>query len=244
MALLAQGPDFNESETSKILRFVRTPEGRGLAIVRENFVEAWTIQSKNADMKRLGRWQNADLVTVLDHGRRIALYSETGPTPIITLHQCSSPASSCTVEVPRLSSLFCLPSGSSNCIIGITPSYSIIQIRIPPLSQVQNPSQQLKALDPVSLPTSDTLSIVIPIDPMAWSDGRLARNGREHDTLLSISENGELAFWSSADDNNNLSWVCTGRVKTGKSSYRMARCSSAKKTALGACFYNRKICSR
>ncbi|EJD03819.1 uncharacterized protein FOMMEDRAFT_106015 [Fomitiporia mediterranea MF3/22] len=232
MVLLSQGPDFNESETSKILRFVRTPEGLGFAIIREHFVEAWNLHSKISDMKCLGRWPNADLVTVLDRGRRIALYSEIGEDPTLTVHQCSAPTYTSTVSVERLTSLFCLPSGSSNSIIGITPSYQIIQIRIIPVDQGRNRSFELRSLPPTHLPTSDTLSLVIPVDPMAWSNANAPTNGREHDILLSISDGGELAFWSFADDNGQINWKCTGRVRTGKAGYRLARCSSAKKTAL------------
>ncbi|OCB85636.1 hypothetical protein A7U60_g7286 [Sanghuangporus baumii] len=230
MNLLAQGPDFNESETSKILRFVRTPEGRGFAIVRESFVEAWILHSDIAHMKCLGRWENADLVAILDRGRRIALYSERGQAPTLTVHQSSSPKSSSSVTVPRLISLFCLPSGSSNDIVGITPSFDIIRIGI--VASRDNSSFGLKPLTSTRLPTDDVLSLVIPVDPMAWSSFSAPGSGREHDTLLSISESGELAFWYFTEEDHQTRWRCTGRVRTGKSGYRLARCSSAKKTAL------------
>lgn len=89
-------------------------------------------------------------------------------------------------------------------------------------------------------------------------------NGRggweEHDVLLSVSECGELAFWvPEAYTNSNLvngndndignggkangaggvgssGWRCTGRVRTGRRGFNRARCSSAKKTALGEYF--------
>lgn len=86
--------------------------------------------------------------------------------------------------------------------------------------------------------------------------GSGVRNGRggweEHDVLLSVSECGELAFWvpeayasSSGGDKrvngNGLrsaanGWRCTGRVRTERKGFNRARCSSAKKTALGMLF--------
>ena len=230
MDLLAQGPDFNESETSKILRFVRTPEGRGFAIVRESFVEAWILHSDIAHMKCLGRWDNADLVAVLDCGRRTALYTERDEVSTLTVHQSPAPKSSCSITVPRLISLFCLPNGSNSDIVGITPSFDIFRVTIVTHSDT---IFQLRPQVSARLPTDVTLSLVIPVDPMAWSGSTAPGCGREHDTLLSISESGELAFWSFAEDHHQTRWRCTGRVRTGKSGYRLARCSSAKKTALG-----------
>lgn len=82
--------------------------------------------------------------------------------------------------------------------------------------------------------------LILPVDPMAWG---MKNEWVEHDALLSISEEGELAFWIPEDRQviNGLStlnsghsgWRCTGKVKTGRRPIRKARCSSAKKTALG-----------
>lgn len=66
---------------------------------------------------------------------------------------------------------------------------------------------------------------------------------QDHDVLLSVAENGELAFWvpeayasSSRGMNGSgggTGWRCTGRVRTERTGFNRARCSSAKKTALG-----------
>ena len=53
----------------------------------------------------------------------------------------------------------------------------------------------------------------------------------EHDVLLSVSEDGELAFWV-PETNGKTGWRCTGKVRTGRTGFRKVRCSSAKKTAL------------
>ncbi|THH06398.1 hypothetical protein EW145_g4114 [Phellinidium pouzarii] len=233
MTLLSRGPDFNESDTSKILRFVRTPDGRGLAIVREHFVEAWHTHSGNTEMKCMGRWPKADLVAVLDYGKRIALYSESGEMPTLTLHGSSLGSSSVLTAIPRLISLFCLPNGRSSSLVGITTSYSIVQIQVPPLNSSQSLERtSLTISSPISLPSSKPYFLVIPVDPMAWSSTSQPSNSRQHDVLLSIADDGELAFWSLDEDSSQQSWVCTGRVQTGMAGYRLARCSSAKKSAL------------
>lgn len=75
------------------------------------------------------------------------------------------------------------------------------------------------------------------------------RDGQEgwqdHDVLLSVTECGELAFWVPeayaglrGDKQVNgpgegTGWRCTGRVRTERTGFNRARCSSAKKTALG-----------
>jgi ubiquitin len=53
----------------------------------------------------------------------------------------------------------------------------------------------------------------------------------EHDTLLSISDDGELSFWI-AEEGTSSGWRCTGKVKTGRKNFSLASCSSAKKSVL------------
>ena len=63
---------------------------------------------------------------------------------------------------------------------------------------------------------------------MAWGH---SRDWMEHDVLLSVSEDGELAFWV-PETNGKTGWRCTGKVRTCRTGFRKVRCSSAKKTAL------------
>lgn len=75
--------------------------------------------------------------------------------------------------------------------------------------------------------------------------------GDNHDVLLSVSDEGELAFWipesgitpqvngSNKQPVNGVGkrhspWTCTGRVRTGRKGLTTACCSSAKKSVLGA----------
>jgi hypothetical protein len=64
---------------------------------------------------------------------------------------------------------------------------------------------------------------------MAWSG---SNDFSEHDALLSVSHEGELAFWT-LDENLKSPWRCTGNVKTGRTGFTRVSCSSAKKSALG-----------
>ena len=96
---------------------------------------------------------------------------------------------------------------------------------------------------------------------MAWSgtSGEASALSADlHDTLLSVSDDGELAFWvpenglldllegdaktNGAHVNGTLTdgdtqtlnngWRCTGRVRTGRRGLSRAACSSAKKSVL------------
>jgi hypothetical protein len=56
-------------EESYIKQFVRTPDGTGLAVVRETVVEACTVRGHGTVLQRAGRWTAADYVVVLDGGK-------------------------------------------------------------------------------------------------------------------------------------------------------------------------------
>lgn len=56
------------AEDSRIVRFVRTPEGGGVGIVREHGGEAWRVLGNGARLIRSGKWPTADHVVVLDGG--------------------------------------------------------------------------------------------------------------------------------------------------------------------------------
>lgn len=117
-----------------------------------------------------------------------------------------------------------------------------------------DPIKKIIPVDPMAWGWSwdhhDVLSFP-PSSPYLHSRSRLSknrRNGRgaweEHDVLLSVSEFGELRFWvpsaglSATREANGSNvagggWRCTGRVRTERRGFNRARCSSAKKTALG-----------
>ena len=95
--------------------------------------------------------------------------------------------------------------------------------------------------DSCSLPKA----LVIPAAP--------APRTQAHDALVSVSGDGTLSFWTPAlEHNSNVTmttkgaaklsttttdgaggWICTGSIRTGHTRIRLARCSSAKKTAIG-----------
>lgn len=85
--------------------------------------------------------------------------------------------------------------------------------------------------------------MILPVDPMAWGLSR-HQFWTQHDALLSVSEDGELAFWKpeecvlskpeqeKEEGPEGNGWRCTGRVRTARKGIVKASCSSAKKTAL------------
>ena len=61
--------DWVPAEESDIVRFVRTPEGRGVATIRTNGGgDVWTITEHDAVLRRTGHWCAAEFVVVLDEG--------------------------------------------------------------------------------------------------------------------------------------------------------------------------------
>jgi hypothetical protein len=138
---------------------------------------------------------------------------------ILTLH--SKPPA--TLSIPPVKSLYSLPCNGLESIVGITPSLSVVHVNVQ-----HSPVPSLTLNSHSSLPLSSPPSMILPVDPMGWSS---THSWMEHDVLLSVSECGELAFWESSSTSE---WRCTGNVKTGRSGFRKARCSSAKKSALSA----------
>jgi hypothetical protein len=137
---------------------------------------------------------------------------------ILTLH--SSPPQ--TLPISHLDSLFTLPSPSGyEHIIGIASDFTIVQLQAMDTLGLVIQGQH-------RLPLSYTPRFIIPVDPMAWGH---SRDWMEHDVLLSVSGDGELAFWV-PETNGKKGWRCTGKVRTCRTGFRKVRCSSAKKTAL------------
>ncbi|KAJ7630787.1 RAVE protein 1 C terminal-domain-containing protein [Roridomyces roridus] len=192
------------AEESRIVRFVRTPEGSGVGVMRETGGEAWIVSSDGSRLLRSGKWPAADHVVVLDGGRCHATY--TTSDGLLTV----SSAPQTAVPLPPISSLFSLPlREGQETIVGITTDFGIVQVHV-------NPHPTLHSH--VSLPIPRP-KMILPVDPMAW--------GKRRD----VSELGELAFWV-PDETSPLEWRCTGSVRTHRADIGRAKCSSAKKTAL------------
>ncbi|KAF5323620.1 hypothetical protein D9611_005764 [Ephemerocybe angulata] len=219
LKLIAAFPEREPEEERAILRLVRTPEGKGVGVIREDFGgDAWTISKRGTELKRTGNWTNGQFMIVLSEGHQSATFlQETG---ILTLN--SDPAQ--TLELPRLENLFTMPSPSGcEFIIAVTADYSVIQIKV-----TEGLTTQLSIVSEGPLPLSSKPKFIQPVDPMAWPT---MREWMEHDVLLSVSEDGELAFWA-PEPSNGAPWKCTGKVRTGRSGFKKAKCSSMKKTAL------------
>jgi hypothetical protein len=68
LRLCAQTVEAVPAEESPILRFVRTPEGGGVGVIRANGGEAWRVVRKGSRLIRSGKWSAADHIVVLDGG--------------------------------------------------------------------------------------------------------------------------------------------------------------------------------
>ncbi|OSD03553.1 hypothetical protein PYCCODRAFT_1476945 [Trametes coccinea BRFM310] len=253
--------DAREDSRAEVIRFMRTPNGEGVAALREDGSgEVWNFDwAKTGRLVRTGRWKadagRVDQFAVFDAGRRFVTYSSVNS--LLTLHT-SPPA---TLQVPSLTSLFPLSSPAISSprrtLVGITHTNTVVIIRATVME-----SSSLELLSESSLPLPRPPKTILPVDPMAWV-GQYGSGTRGvaqvHDVLLSVSEEGELAFWvpqgellnhigptsgiqangvtqvREADgvrEEEKAAWKCTGIVRTGRKGLTMARCSSAKKSVL------------
>lgn len=58
------------NEEGLIEKFFRTPDGRGVAVVRSSGGEAWAVagHQETARLQRVGRWHSKGAVAILDGG--------------------------------------------------------------------------------------------------------------------------------------------------------------------------------
>jgi hypothetical protein len=61
--------DWIEGKESEIVRFIRTPEGKGVGALRKQGGEIWKVQQHGTKLEHAGRWDKGDFVVVLDHGK-------------------------------------------------------------------------------------------------------------------------------------------------------------------------------
>ncbi|RDB29031.1 Regulator of V-ATPase in vacuolar membrane protein 1 [Hypsizygus marmoreus] len=171
------------AEESEIVRFVRTPEGRGVGVLRTSGGgETWRVVEHGARLVRSTTWKSADHVIVLQGGRTVATYSTS--ESVLKLH--STPYQ--CLSLPPITYLIAMPSQDGNeSIIGITPDFSIVHVHAS-----HDPSPSLILRSQTRLPLAESPSMILPVDPMAWG---LSNKWIQHDVLLSVSEAGELAFW-------------------------------------------------
>ncbi|KAF8500659.1 WD repeat-containing protein [Hysterangium stoloniferum] len=217
-----------------IEKFVRTPEGTGVAVVRTSGGEAWTFdqQSGNAYLRRVGAWRGKGPVAVFDEGNTTALFDPSRNQLIIQNHSRTTP-DIFKLAVPPLTSLFSIPSAQSHTLlIGITQESSIVQIHVPSAPTTETvPTLHSNT----SLPLSTPPPFILPVDPTTWPKYAVST---EADVLMSISTDGVLSFWvpgaelGSSPECDRGKWRCTGSVHTLRQDIRMARCSSTKKTVL------------
>ncbi|KAI0830734.1 WD repeat-containing protein [Trametes gibbosa] len=244
--------DAREDSRAEVVRFMRTPNGEGVGALRSDGCgEVWNFDwAKTGRLERKGQWvasqgaERVDHFVVLDAGILLTLHT----TPPATLH------------APSIASIFALSPASHaslyRTLIGITASYTIVAIS----ATISGPSPSLVMLSESLLPLPTSPKMILPVDPMAWV-GQYGTGTRGvaqvHDVLLSVSGEGELAFWvpesglgyhpppkgevnglsgtseqKRGREGHTVSWKCTGMVRTGRTGFSMARCSSAKKSVL------------
>ncbi|KAJ3552447.1 hypothetical protein NM688_g4146 [Phlebia brevispora] len=222
---------------SSIVRFVRTPNGDALGVLRtDGSVETWTVDHHGRGQVRnslkINETGAVDQLVVLERGECFVTYSSS--TGRLTLYP-SQPSDPVSMDIPPITALFNLPSGnlpSRIMLIGVTTSQTVLLVNADIGSQSTNIAASLSRYEESSLPSS-SLKMIIPVDPMGWTSSYSRdTHPANHDVLLSVSEDGELAFWIPERNKGTIKWRCTSRVNTGRKDIRMAACSSAKKSVL------------
>lgn len=214
---LIKAPDpMPQHLSSSILRLGRTPDGSGLAVLRSSGNETWTVARTDSSLKFRGQRQLGQDVVVLDEGNAAVAYADRQ----LALHTASPlPV---LLAVPPLSDVFSLQGTDPDCLLGVGQDFSLVHVLV---TLGDKPS--LKLQSHTCLPLDDAPKLILPVDPMAWSGMRNTSAIKED--LLVISHDGELSFWARDGAGG---WLRAGKVATGRRDIRMARCSSAKKTAL------------
>jgi hypothetical protein len=247
--------------SSPLIRFVRTADGEAIAALKEDgTVEIWTMNKNQRIPEQLTVLKSdsahkVDRVVVLNggmycdnlavfiifhfilQGEHIITYCESLNN--VSLYATKSMSHPVSVEIARIVSLFSIASGmngGSAMLIGITARSTVILLNV---SFSSHPSENTEA--PIklsihsecSLPLETGLAMIVPVDPMGWSGPYANQMRGDHDDLVSVSTEGELAFWRMDSSGLTVNWRCTGKVKTQRQNIAMAACSSAKKTVLG-----------
>ncbi|KAF8320625.1 RAVE protein 1 C terminal-domain-containing protein [Cantharellus anzutake] len=250
MRRIACGRKATAKSTRPVVGFVRTPDGSAIASRRGGGGEIY-LRDRKGRLAPTGAWDDEGTIALFDGGSSIAIYHNS----VLTVHIFSKGSTNIqetlTIDytAPSEPSLITLPSHSS-----ITPILSITPTLIATFHLHKGITSSLWLHSITSLPLPSHPNFILPVDPMAWahelptghsvslSSPELSptiplapsladsETDHKHDALVSVMD-GSLAFWT-PDREDPSGWRCTGSVNTYRKQIRMARCSSAKKTAI------------
>ncbi|EJD52247.1 hypothetical protein AURDEDRAFT_159101 [Auricularia subglabra TFB-10046 SS5] len=204
-------------DARKIFSFVRTPAGHGVAVVRAGGGDVWQRTPSALALSRA--WDGPRIVAVMDAGRRLASFHGGR----IALDDGAGVDLPPGTDVAHLFALLSAPGYTS--LIGVTAAREVLQVRITPsLAQAPAGPHTLALYSPPTrLGSGAPPRMVLPVDPMVAETPR--------DVLLSVGEDGELAFWNWVESAGEWRTTSAG-VQTGRTGVRVARCSSMRKTVL------------
>ena len=70
LKLVAAFPERQPDDECEILRLVRTPEGKGVGVIRADLTgDAWKITKRGSELERTGSWTNGEFMVVLSQGQ-------------------------------------------------------------------------------------------------------------------------------------------------------------------------------
>ncbi|KAF9514679.1 hypothetical protein BS47DRAFT_1392270 [Hydnum rufescens UP504] len=247
---VARGARPVDLEHVRLQSFVRTPDGGAIASIRHDGGGEIYVRDKSGRIRATGSWDGVGVgqIVLFDRGRSLAVYAGgTLRVHLFTPGTVKPSLTMCIVHTPpSIPHLLATPlSSSMTSIISITTvSISTFTLERGPLG----PTLELHSVSALPLPSPP--SLILPVEPMAWahqplqhppdlisspiaspSKHRYNSSNTTQDTLVSVSDQGHLSFWI-PEASSTQGWMCTGSIHTGQNGIRLARCSSAKKTAI------------
>ncbi|KAG9095999.1 regulator of (H+)-ATPase in vacuolar membrane [Ceratobasidium sp. UAMH 11750] len=207
--------------------FVRTASGMAFALCYEDGGgEVWK-RHPSQGIVRIGRWPQGDISVVICEGQVVVSY--TKGTQTLTVYHLPS-GTTRSLSLPDVDSLIVLMYTKKQAsLLAVATDRSITQLHC--ALPFNSAKFQLNALGPTpfSVPAlGDVSTLILPVDPMGWSFTP-QESPEPHDSLLTISKTGVLAFWTVSTDGQ---WRATGQVHTQREGIKLAKCSTAKKSAL------------
>ncbi|KAG9100994.1 regulator of (H+)-ATPase in vacuolar membrane [Ceratobasidium sp. 370] len=207
--------------------FVRTASGMAFALCyKAGGGEVWK-RHPSQGIVRIGRWPRGEISVVICEGQVVVSYTKSIQT--LTVYHLPSNATR-SLNLPDVDSLVVLMYTKQQAsLLAVATDRSITQLHC--TLPFNSSKFQLNFLGPTPFPVptpGGVPTLVLSVDPMGWSFTP-QESPEPHDSLLTISKTGVLAFWTISTDGQ---WRATGQVHTQREGIKWAKCSTAKKSAL------------
>ena len=213
---------------SRVKKLARTADGKGLAVLRRDGIDLYAAkrEKQKINLRYLERVTDSELIVVLAGGSKVLVYSEISEELLLL-----PSASSVRAHISRITRLFCLKSNESSAsLVAVAPDSSIFRVQVSGLDELD---PVIKITASPRLPLESPPKLVFPASYVPWHS---SKDDETDEMLQSFSEDGTLSFLDYTHEKTG-SWICSGKVKTGRTKIpTLASCNASKKTAMGLFF--------